>query len=184
MILYSDNGNLWATRLYWILDYLGHTNVRILDGGSARWSLDPSMVAEGEPKVEPEPRSFTAQPAPEKLVDADWILEQLEDPEVVFVDARPAEAFERGHLPGAVNLPWRDNISWPEETFLPAASLAPRFRDAGVSADLTVVSYCQLGVLSAHNYFALKLLGYPDVRLYDGSWADWTTDPERPVETG
>ena len=183
-ILYSDNGNLWATRLFWILDYLGHTNVRILDGGSARWQRDPSMVEVGEPAVEPRVRTFNPTALPDKIVDAAWIQARLGDPDVVFVDARAAEAFERGHLPGAVNLPWRDNISWPDETFVPIGSLAARFADANVTSEKTVISYCQLGVLSAHNYFALRLLGYPDVRLYDGSWADWTTDSERPVEAG
>jgi thiosulfate/3-mercaptopyruvate sulfurtransferase len=161
-ILYSDDGNLWAARLYWILDHLGHTNARILDGGSAQWARDASMNASGEPTASPDARTF----------------------QVVFVDARLGEAFDRGHLPGAVNLPWRGNIDWDSEAFLPIGELATRFSAAGVTPDRTVISYCQFGVLSAHNYFAMRLLGYPDVRLYDGSWADWITDENRPVETG
>jgi thiosulfate/3-mercaptopyruvate sulfurtransferase len=183
-IVYSDEGNLWASRLFWILEYLGHSNVRILDGGAARWGRDPSMVADGEPSAVPDGRAFTAVPQEDRIVDAAWIEERLGSDGVVFVDARDAAAYERGHLPGAVNLPWRGNIDWSDETFLSVGELAARFRDAGVTPDTTVISYCQLGVLSAHNYVALRLLGYPDVRLYDGSWADWTSQPDRPVATG
>jgi thiosulfate/3-mercaptopyruvate sulfurtransferase len=183
-IVYSDEGNLWASRLFWILEYLGHSDVRILDGGAARWSRDLSMVAEGEPSAVPDVRSFVPTPQADKIVDAAWIEERLGSDAVVFVDARDAAAFERGHLPGAVNLPWRGNIDWDDETFLPFSELVTRFRDAGVTPDSTVVSYCQLGVLSAHNYVAMRLLGYPDVRLYDGSWADWSSQPDRPVATG
>jgi thiosulfate/3-mercaptopyruvate sulfurtransferase len=183
-IVYSDEGNLWASRLFWILEYLGHSNVRILDGGAARWHTDPSMVAKGDPSSVPDARVFAPTPQADLIVDAAWIEERLGSDDVVFVDARDAAAFERGHLPDAVNLPWRGNIDWSDETFLPFGELAARFRDAGVTPDTTVISYCQLGVLSANNYVAMRLLGYPDVRLYDGSWADWTSQPDRPVATG
>jgi thiosulfate/3-mercaptopyruvate sulfurtransferase len=181
-VLYSDEGNLWATRLFWMLEYYGHTNARILDGGFARWARDESMLEEGEPKVTPDAAHFRAEPDPSKIVDAAWIEEHLGDPNVVFIDARPVESYNRGHLPGALALPWRENIDWGTESFKPTGQLLTRFAGAGATPGKTVVSYCQLGVLSAHNYFVLRLLGYPDVRLYDGSWADWKSVEGRPVE--
>ncbi len=181
-VLYSDEGNLWATRLFWMLEYYGHTKVRILDGGFARWARDESMLEEGEPKVAPDVARFQPEPDPSKIVDAGWIEEHLGAPSVVFVDARPVESYDRGHLPGAVVLPWRESIDWESETFKPIRQLLMRFAGQGVTPGKTVVSYCQLGVLSAHHYFVLRLLGYPDVRLYDGSWADWTSVDGRPVE--
>lgn len=182
LILYSDQGNLWSGWLFWLLDYHGYRNVRVMDGGLAAWT----DVA-GYPVTE-ETRSFDPadpmlQPDPSKRAELEWVEAHLDDPSVTLVDARPAESYAQGHIPGAVSAPWRGNIDWSTERFLPTTELMARYRELGVRSGNTIVTYCQLGVLGSHDYLALKLLGYPDVRLYDGSMAEWTQDPSRPIET-
>ena len=181
LIVYSDQGNLYSGWLYWLLDYHGYRNVRVMDGGVAAWT-----GAAGYPLTE-ETREFDPaepqlQPDPSKRVEVDWVEAHLGDPSVTFVDARSADSYASGHIPGAVSAPWRGNIDWETERFLPTTDLIRRYRELGVRAGNTIVTYCQLGVVGAHDYLALKLLGYPDVRLYDGSYAEWTQDPSRPVE--
>lgn len=182
LILYSDQGNLWSGWLYWLLDYHGYRNVRVMDGGFAAWT-----TAAGYPLTE-ETRSFDPadpmlQPDTSKRVELAWVEAHLDDPSVTLVDARPTDTYANGHIPGAVSAPWRGNIDWTSERFLPTTELIARYRELGVRPGNTIVTYCQLGVLGSHDYLALKLLGYPDVRLYDGSYAEWTQDPSRPVET-
>lgn len=181
IVAYGDSKSIWAARLFWVLDYYGHANVRVLDGGFPYWK------AQGRPQalgiVAPTAGHFEAVPQPQKLVEADWVLAHLDDPTVVFVDARDVEAYAKGHLPGALCQPSREN-TLDTEQFKSVDELKARFESAGITPDKTVISYCQLGVLGAQNYFVLRLLDYPDVRLYDGSFADWTSDASRPVAMG
>lgn len=182
VMVYGDSGSIWAGRLFWVLDYYGHADVHVLDGGFPYWKAQGLPLALGV--VEPAAGHFEAVPQPQKLVDADWVLAHLEDPTVVLVDARDAETYAKGHIPGALSKPWRENLNWDTEQFKALDELRARFESDGITPEKTVVSYCQLGVLGAQNYFTLRLLGYPDVRLYDGSFADWTSDASRPVATG
>jgi thiosulfate/3-mercaptopyruvate sulfurtransferase len=182
VVIYGDTGSIYAARLFWILEYYGRTNVRILDGGVTRWKSEKRSLTHDLPLAQSS--MFTATPDEGKLVDANWILENLHNPNVVFVDARDADSFAAGHIPGAISKLWKENINWDDESFLPSDQLLARFQEGGIVPEKTIISYCQIGVAGAHNYFALRMLGYPDVRLYDGSWADWSSDPKRPVELG
>jgi len=182
VVVYGDSGSIWASRLFWVLDYYGHSNVRLLDGGFPYWKAQGRSLALGI--ASPTAGHFEAIPQPQKLVETDWVLAHLDDPTVVFVDARDAETFAKGHLPGALSKPYKENINWDTEQFKTTDELRARFENAGITPEKTVISYCQLGVAGAQNYFVFRLLGYPDVRLYDGSFADWTSDASRPVETG
>ena len=181
IVVYGDSASIWAARLFWVLDYYGHSNVRLLDGGFPYWKAQGRPLALGV--VAPAAGHFEAVPQPQKLVEADWVLAHLDDPTVVFVDARDAEAYAKGHLPGALSQPSKEN-TLDTEQFKSVDELRARFESAGITPDKTVISYCQLGVLGAQNYFVFRLLGYPDVRLYDGSFADWASVASRPVETG
>lgn len=181
VIAYDNVGGLVAARLFWILEYYGHEDVRVLDGGSDRWIKEGRALTREASAVES--HEFITQPRPEVIVDRQWILQNRARPELVLVDTRSPKEFEMsgwgqgledGHLPGAVNLEWSEVLEYqPFPVFKPAEEVQPLFQERGVDREKDVVTYCQTGARSAHTYFVLRLLGYPRVRHYDGSWVDW-----------
>ncbi|MDQ3514348.1 MAG: sulfurtransferase [Chloroflexota bacterium] len=205
-----DGGTLFAARLWWVLDYLGHGDVRILNGGL------PAYLAAGGPveagPVEPEAAvdPYPVRSRPETLATLDEVLAGLGDEAVVLVDARRPEEYVAGHIPGAINLPYPANaepvppglpLPGPAGTpatgaaddpaarplplvWKPAADLRALYADLGVTQVKTVMPYCTTGVRSAVTAFTLRLVGYERVALYTGSWAEWERDPTTPKETG
>ena len=103
--------------------------------------------------------------------------------ETVVIDVRPTPMYADGHIPWAVNLPWAQNLD-ADSRFLPADVLGTHFATHGITPDRNVVIHCQNGLASSHSYVALRLLGYPRVRVYHRSWAEWGTDPNLPKATG
>ena len=189
VIVYDDEGNRFATWLFYVLDVFGHHRVQVLNGGIRKW------YAEGLPlTAEVSSASlgdFTPEHGTVTLVTSQWIEQHLEDPGVRLVDARtPAEytglggpGIRLGHIPGAVNIEWTRLITpGAINTFLAPPALERVFSDAGVTPEKTVVAYCQVGIRASEVYFALRQLGYSHVRLYAGSWEDWSSNPNLPVE--
>jgi len=188
VVAYDDSGGLWATRLFWILDYLQHKDVRVLNGGWSKW------VAENRPQSQEVTRADAAQykgnPLPERFVGRDQLLARLSSPDIRLVDARtPGEYTGQdiasnkrgGHIPGAINIEWGQNLT-QQRTWKSAEDLKKLYEAAGVTRDKEVITYCQTGVRGAHDYFTLRLLGYPKVGLYSGSWEEWGNDPTLPLE--
>ena len=184
-VVVYDGGTFYASRLWWVLDQLGHDDKLVLDGGVAAWQSAGMPVETGPgPVAAREPADpYVGTPDETAIATIDEVEAALGDPNVVLVDARTPEEYAEGHLPGAVNIPFTDNAApdaggrWksPEE-------LRAMYAAAGVTEGMTVIPYCLTGVRSAATYVTLVALGYPDVSLFTGSWAEWSADQSRPVE--
>lgn len=187
VVAYDDAGGSIASRLWWMLRATGRT-AAVLDGGIQSWTGE---LETGPPRARPQ-GGFTARPWPRpEIVDADEVARLL-DGGATVVDARAAERYrgevepvdrQAGHIPGARSAPWSDNLS-VAGTFLPEEELRARYEALGARRDGPVVAYCGSGVTACHDVLALRLAGFDDVRLYEGSWSDWCSDPGRPVATG
>ncbi|MFQ5947069.1 MAG: sulfurtransferase [Anaerolineae bacterium] len=192
LTLYDDADGLLAARLFWILDSFGHREVRLLNGGWAKWRREGRSITRLAPKVVP--TRYQAELNPLKVATADWILARIGRPEVVLVDARSPEEFRgevagrqvqrAGRIPGAVNVDWRENLTGTSKVVKSASELRRLYEKPGVTADREVVVYCRTGVRAAFDYFVLRLLGYSRVRNYDGSWLEWGNRSDLPAERG
>ena len=195
VILYGDNNNWFAAWAYWQMKYYGHENVQIMNGGRAKW------LAENRPSTTDVPshaaQSYTAK-------DPDQSIRALRDDvraalgSSVLVDVRspaefsgellapknlPQEGSQRGgHIPGAVNIGWAQAVN-EDATFKSADELNEIYGGRGVTSDKDVIAYCRIGERSSHTWFVLKeLLGYPNIRNYDGSWTEWGSGVGLPIE--
>jgi len=187
VVVYGDLGGLAAGRAFFTLDYLGHERVSLLDGGLDAWkSEDRPASTEARPAAR---GSFTPRPHANRVVDAGWVRERLEDPAYVLIDARPTPQFtgedaaglRPGHIPGAKNIFWRTALVSDDDPRLKdAAALRSMYTAAGATMDRTVVAYCRTGMQASHAYFVARYLGFPVV-MYDGSFIEWSRRADLPV---
>lgn len=187
VVAYDDAGGMIAGRLWWLLRWLGHERVALLDGGIQGWQAAGRPLSRTVPQ--PAPAVFAAAPR-DWVVDAETVLANLDGGELCVVDARSPDRFRGenetldrvgGHIPGARNRFFRDNLD-ADGCFRPAAELRREFSAllAGV-APAQVVMQCGSGVSACHNLLAMEIAGLPGARLYAGSWSEWCSDPARPV---
>jgi thiosulfate/3-mercaptopyruvate sulfurtransferase len=173
VIAYDDNWGLAAARLVWALHYYGHERVAVLDGGWDRWVDEGGGVATGEEPVTP--GRFEATVRPDVLADAQWILDRLGAGDAVLLDTRTRAEFDKGHLPGALCWDWFKAVpagSW--NVARDAAELRAEWAELGFGPTDEVTVYCRSGMRAAHTYLVLRSAGFPRVRLYDGSWQEWS----------
>ena len=187
VVIYGENSDLRAARVFWFLEYLGHPNARVLDGGVHAW------LAAGLPLTNavttPAPTSWTGKPHRERLATWRDVRDRLGRPDAAILDARSdgeyqgttVRAARGGAVPGAVHVEWTHNLA-SDGTFKPASELRAMYERAGVTADREVITYCQGGYRAAHAYLALRLIGYPAVRNYLGSWKEWGDRSDLPIE--
>jgi thiosulfate/3-mercaptopyruvate sulfurtransferase len=189
VVAYDSEGNGRAARLLWTLDAVGHRHASLLNGGFRAWAGEDHPVETGT--TNPAPGDYRVSVYGAVIACKDYILTHLNDPSVVVLDVRsPAEyagedvrAARGGHIPGAVNMDWTQAMDRGRNLRLkPAAELRALLESLGVTPDKEVITHCQTHHRSAHTYVVLKSLGYPKLRGYDGSWAEWGNTPGLPVE--
>ena len=181
VVIYDDKGGFHAARIFWMLEYFGHRQASVLNGGYPKWEAEGRSSTTSEPVVRA--KTFAYTPTPRRLATADWLLDRKGDDSVVVIDVRPTKLYNAGHIPWAKSIPWKLNLA-EDGTLKPAAQLKAHFEAQGVTPDKNIAVHCQVGKAAAHSYFALRLLGYPRVRSYDRSWAEWGAAGDLPRSKG
>ncbi|MGZ8636453.1 MAG: sulfurtransferase [Actinomycetota bacterium] len=196
VVLYGGNNNWFAAYAYWILKLRGYDNVRLLNGGRKKWELESRELTHDVPAFAPSGITLTGPERDEIRSLRDQVLTRLG--EAAFVDVRSPEEYRGeklapdhlpqeqaqvpGHIPGAANVPWVKAAN-DDGTFRSADELKTLYDREGVTADKQIIAYCRIGERSSHTWFALtELLGYRDVKNYDGSWTEYGSLVGAPVE--
>lgn len=198
VILYGDFNNWFAAFVFWVFKYYGHKNVKIMNGGRKKWELESRPYTTEEPNLSQ--TNYVAQPPDEGLRAYLFdVRRSLDKSEVALVDVRspkeftgeitappeyPMEHAQRGgHIPRAQNIPWATAVNDADGTFKSVEELKKNYDVKGITPDKEIICYCRIGERSSHSWFVLKyLLGYPQVRNYDGSWTEWGNMIGNPIE--
>jgi thiosulfate/3-mercaptopyruvate sulfurtransferase len=199
VVFYGDKNNWWATYALWVFRLFGHDNVKVMDGGRIKWEAEGREMTQEVPSF-----PQTEYPVPERDDEKirafkDDVMAHLEkrgplvdvrspgeySGELLHMPDYPQEgALRGGHIPGAANVPWARAVR-EDATFKSADELREIYGGRGVTDDKAVTAYCRIGERSAHTWFVLReLLGYKDVRNYDGSWTEWGNLVDVPIEKG
>jgi thiosulfate/3-mercaptopyruvate sulfurtransferase len=187
VVLYDEQSGIRAARAFWFLEYFGHPSVRVLDGGYGAWTRAglPTTSDADKPKA----TKWTGARDQRRLATWREVNDRLGKPGTVILDTRSdgeycgteVRAARGGAVPGAVHLEWTNNLD-KDGAFKSERELRKMYERAGVTPDNEVISYCQGGYRAAHTYLALRLIGYPRVRNYVGSWKEWGDRTDLPIE--
>jgi len=189
VVAYDAHGGMFAARLWWLLRWLGHEAVAVLDGGMAAWQALGQPLSD-EVTARP-PGDFTVRAPLVPTVTVAEVLGNLDSRQRIVIDARAADRFRGenetidpvgGHIPGARNRFFKDNLQ-PDGSFKPAGQLREEF-GALIDDPAQAIMQCGSGVTACHNLLALEVAGMPGAALYPGSWSEWVGDPKRPVAKG
>jgi thiosulfate/3-mercaptopyruvate sulfurtransferase len=190
VVVYDGTGVFSAPRAWWMLKAMGHKDVVVLDGGLPKWKAEGRALESGA--ATPKPASFTAKPAPAIQRDFTAVKAALGNTQIL--DARSASRFtgiekepraglKSGHMPGAVNVPWRSLLA-PDNTLKDDPALLKIFAEKGVDMRAPIITTCGSGISAAIIMLALEKIGARQISLYDGSWTEWGGRADAPVETG
>ena len=197
LVLYSGNNNWFAAYAYWLLKYRGVDNVKLLNGGRKKWELESRLLTQDEPN-----RSATTfelgSEKPELRIFREEVIKRAQDTGNAWVDVRSPEEFRGellapphlpqeqaqvpGHIPGSANITWSKTVN-EDGTFKDADELKALYEAEGITADKDIVTYCRIGERSSHSWFVLReLLGFENVKNYDGSWTEYGSLVGVPIE--
>ena len=197
-----------SARMFWTLEYVGHADVRVLNGGWNAWEQAGLPISDSEPSLAANDYPIELQEM--LVIDLEGVQSSLEDPQVGILDVRSPQEYRGevrfsrrgGHIPGAVNLAWIETLAggdaiytvedgWEAELrdadverFAPAEQIMALLDERGIEPDKEIITYCQTFWRGAHAYFMLRLMGYENVRGYDGSWSEWGNLETVPVVSG
>ncbi len=197
LILYGDFNNWFAAFAFWVFKYYGYDDIRLMNGGRKKWLEEDRPLSKDIPEY-PKGNFKAAEPDNSIRVFLNYVRDSIESSQKVLIDVRspkeftgeilappeyPTEHAQRGgHIPGALNIPWSQAVS-EDGTFKSAEELKKLYESKGITSNREVITYCRIGERSSHTWFVLKyLLGYPDVKNYDGSWTEWGNMIANPIE--
>jgi len=190
VVVYDERGGIYAARLWWILNYFGHTNVALMNGGWIKWTAEqrPTSTAAASQGA----GKFTARPQTQWVATASDVVGAIGKPGVTIVDARTQAEIEGkdlrnirrgGFVPSSVPVYWEDLLDAQKKTFKPADELKKIYEDRGIVPSKEVIAYCQVGMRASVDLFALHLIGYDRLRNYYGAWEEWGSRDDLPLAT-
>jgi len=188
VIVYDERGGVYAARLWWILNYFGHANVALMNGGWIKWAAEGRPASTDLPAVAA--ARFAARPHPAWLATAADVVAAIDKPSTRIVDARTQAEIDGkdlrnirrgGFIPSSVPVYWEDLLDPQRKTFRPADELRQIYEQRGVRPSHEVIAYCQVGMRASVDLFALHLIGYDKLRNYLGSWEEWGNRNDLPI---
>lgn len=197
LVFYGDKSNWFACYALWIFEYYGHEKVKIMNGGRAKWEQEGRPMTRDVPSY---PGTDYRASEPDKSIRAfrEQVFAQIEagkplvdvrspgeySGELLHMPNYPQEGAQRGgHIPGAASIPWSKAVNEADSTFKSPEELRSLYEEKGITPDDEIIAYCRIGERSSHTWFVLKyLLGYPNVKNYDGSWTEWGNLVDAPIE--
>lgn len=188
VVVYDDVYGSYAARLWWMLRWLGHKNVALLNGGLTEWERLQLPVTKDI--TEPQVTTFTGKPDMSMIAEVSLIEQSLSSPNIALIDVRDPDRYQglrepidkiAGHVPGAINIPWKTNLD-ENGLYLEKARLLPHYSETIHETDSNALVFmCGSGVTACHSLVALEILGFRGAKLYPGSWSEWIQNPGHPV---
>jgi thiosulfate/3-mercaptopyruvate sulfurtransferase len=192
VIVYDERGGIYAARLWWLLNYFGHSNVALMNGGWIKWTAEhrPVTTEVRSFRFQPASGTFTPKPAPHWVATAADVVASIDKPGVRIVDARTAGEIEGrdlrgirrgGFVPSSIPVYWEDLLDPEQKTFKSAEEIRKIYAERGILPSHEVIAYCQVGMRASVDLFALHLVGYDNLRNYYGAWEEWGNRDDLPI---
>ncbi len=190
VVVYDERGGIYAARLWWILNYYGHTNVALVNGGWLKWTAEQRPAQTSAPSVPP--GKFIARAQPKWVATASDVVAAIDKSGIKIIDARTVAEIEGkdlrnikrgGFIPSSTPVYWEDLLDLPQRTFKPAEELKKIYESHGIVPSQQVIAYCQVGMRASVDLFALHLIGYDNLRNYYGAWEEWGNRDDLPIAT-